>query len=206
MKQVFSLVYFCSVSFSLMPLFAAEGSGPEQTSGQSVQQSAHRKRMISLMEEFRDAKTDEDRKRIHAQMRNAREAYRAANPPKQLTPAEVDAQRRKLEEMLRKDPFRWEMYQLRQSMASAKTQEERESYQGKIQALVSRHAAEKEAKLTPEQRAVAKERQAKNEQLQAELKPLMEQLHSSNSIEGRKAVRAQMREIFKKYHKTESIQ
>lgn len=194
MKQVFILMLFCAAAFPLAPRLAAEES------------SAYRKRMLSLMEELRNARTDEQRKELHTQIRQTREQYRAANPPKQLTPAEVDEQHRKLEEMLKKTPFRWEMHQLRQSMAGAKTQEERESYQVKLQALVARHAAEKEAKLTPEQRAAAKERQAKNEQLQAELKPLMDRLHSAKSIEDRKSVRAQMREVFKKYHKTESIQ
>jgi hypothetical protein len=104
-----------------------------------------------------------------------------------------------MEEMLKKDPFRWEMYQLRQSMAGAKTPEERESYHSRMQALMASHAAEAEAKLTPEQRAAAQARQAKNVQMQAELKPLMEQLHEAKTDEARKVVRAQMLEVFKRY-------
>lgn len=155
--------------------------------------------MVGLMENFKNAKTDDQRKALHDQMRQAREDYRAANPVKELSPSEIAARRQKMEDTLKKDPFRWEMYQLRQSMAAAKTPEERKNFDAKVQALMTRHAAEAEAKMTPEQRAAAQERQAKNLQMQAELKPLEARMHAAKTDEERKSLRAQMREIFKKY-------
>jgi len=190
-----SLIVLALQPVSVRAIQAGEGTAPAINAAQD----AHHKRMISLMEDFKNAKTDDQRKQIHDQMRQERDQYRTANPPKELTPAEIDAQRLKMEETLKKDPFRWEMYQLRQSMAKAKTQEERESLQTKIQALMDRHAAEEEAKLTPEQRAAAQARKEKNEQMQAELKPLMGQLHAAATDAARKNIRAQMRDIFKKY-------
>lgn len=191
MKKMFAaLVLSLTVSGLALPLIFAQ-SGPAG--------DVHRKQMRGLMEQFINAKTDKQRKEIHEQIRQAKVQYRAANPPKELTPAEIEARRQKMEEKLRKDPYRWEMFQLRQSMGNAKTREEQESYRTKMQALMAKHAAEAEAKLTPEQRAEAQARQEKNVQMHVELKPLIEQLHTATTDESRKNIRARMREIFKKY-------
>lgn len=161
--------------------------------------SVHRDRMRALMEEFKSASTDAQRTAIHERMRQERAAYSAANPPKELSAAEQEARRLKMEEMLRKDPFRWEIYQLRRSMAAANSVTEKNNYQEKINTLMTRHAAEAEAKLTPEQRAKARERELKNAAMQQEILPLQEKLRAAKTQEERKALRAQIREVFKKY-------
>lgn len=188
-----AVILFGAVAFSQTP------GGVSQVPVQDVQQDAYRQQMRSLMEELRNAKTDEARRSIYGRVRQAREQYRAAHPPKELTPAERDAQRQKMEETLKKDPFQWQLYQLRQSIGNAKTNEEREGLRAQMQALREKHAAEAEAKLTPEQRAERQARAEKNTRMQAELKPILERSHSATSIEERKTIRAQMREIFEKY-------
>ncbi|HBB67603.1 MAG TPA: hypothetical protein DCZ93_09975 [Elusimicrobia bacterium] len=155
--------------------------------------------MRSLMVEFKAAATDAQRTAIHDRMREERTAYRNANPPTELSPAEQEARRLKMEETLKKDPFRWERYQLRRSMAAAGTVEEKNKYQEQMNVLMTRHRAEVEAKLTPEQRAMAKERELKNAAMQQEILPLQEKLRAAKTQEERKALRTQMREIFKKY-------
>jgi len=159
----------------------------------------YRQQMKSLMEEFRNAKTDDERNTIHARMKEAREQYRIANPPRELPLTELEARKKMMEEKLQKDPYRWEMYQLRQTMGNATSQEARESYRAKMQALMAKHMAEEEAKLTPNQRAAVQARQAKNIQMQAELKPLIEQMHSAKNDDERRAIHSQMREVFRKY-------
>ena len=151
------------------------------------------------MDELRAAKTPEQRKEIQGRLDQARQAYRAAHPVKELTPAEKEARKQNMEAELKKDPYRWQIYQLQQSIRSARTPQERQPYQAQMKELRDKHAAEQEAKLTPGQRAAAQARKQKNEQMQAELKPLHEQLRAAKTPETRKAVHAQMEEVYKKY-------
>jgi len=162
-------------------------------------QDPYHQQMTGLMEELKNAKTPEQRKEIQGRMEQARKDYRAAHPVKEPTAAEKAANQQKLEEMLKKDPYRWQMYQLQQSMRSAKTPQERQTLQAQLKDLQAKHAAEAEAKLTPAQKAAAQARKEKNAQMQAEMKPLEDQMRAAKTPEAKKAVRAQMQEIFKKY-------
>lgn len=194
--------YFLSLVSGLLWLtFVANGYCQSQTvpAAASASRSAYSERMRTLVQEFRAAQSDDRRKAIYEEMRRARAEYRAANPAPQLSQAEIDSRRAKFEEKLKTDPYRWEMYQLRQAMAGAADQKTREAYQDRIKALMDRHAAEMQAKLTPEQRAQSAARARKNEQMQAELKPLTERLRAASSPEERKSIRSQIREIFRKY-------
>jgi len=166
---------------------------------QSIPEEPYRQQMRELIGELRDAKTDDARKSVFARIQQAREEYRASHPVKELSPVEQAAQRQKLEGVLKKAPFQWEMYQLRRSMVNAKTPGERDSLRVRIQALREKRAAEAEAKMTPEQRAARQARQERNQRMQAELKPFMERSRSAKTPEERSAIRAQMREIFEKY-------
>lgn len=164
-----------------------------------MSRGAHSERMRELLREFRAAQTDEQRKTIYEEMRRARAEYRAASPSPQLSRAEIEARRAKFEEKLKTDPYRWEMYQLRQAMAGATDQKTREEYQVRIKAITDRRAAEMQAKLTPEQRVQSADRARKSEQMQMEMKPLTERLRAASSPEERKSIRAQIREVFEKY-------
>lgn len=165
----------------------------------SIPHDYYHQQMRSLMEEFKNATTVEQRKTAHEKMKQAREQYRAAHPVKELTPAEIEERRQKMEERLKKDSYRWQMHQLQQSMGNVKTSEERESIRAAIKELQAKHAAEVEAKLTPEQRVEIQARQAKNVQMEAELKPIREQMRAAKTDEERMNIHFQMREIFKKY-------
>ena len=151
-----------------------------------------------LMEGLEHASA-EQRKEIPVQMRKVSEEYRAANPPKELAREEIEARKQQMEEMLKKDPYQWDMYQLQQSMAKAKSQEERGGYHSRIQALAAKHTVEEDYKFTPEQRAEAQMRQEKNTRLRAELKPLLEQLHTAHVSTDRKAIHAQVLTALEKY-------
>jgi len=193
----------CLLIFPLLVLPACAQSGPESNSKAApvadATQEAYHQQITGLIEELKNAKTPEQRNAIHARVKQAREQYRAAHPVKEPTPAEIEERRQKMEEMLKKDPFQWEMYQLRRSMSNSKTPEERESIRAKIKELQARHVAEEEAKLTPEQKAERQAREAKSRQMRAELKPLMEQLRAANTPEEHNPISARMREIFEKY-------
>jgi len=88
----------------------AGGSG--WSSMQNSQQDAHRRRMRSLMEALMNARTDEQRKGIYPKIRQEIEEYRAANPPKELTPLELAARKQTIDEKLKKDKFLGEKYKL----------------------------------------------------------------------------------------------
>ena len=164
----------------------------------NTQQDSYLRQMRNLMGVLQHAKTDEQHKEIAQRMRQESEDYRASNPAKPLTAEEIETRRQTMMEMLKKDPFWWEMYQVRQSMSKAVTQAEREDYNLKIQRLIVKHAAEENARLTPEQRAEAQMRQTKNVRLRSELKPLLEQLHVAKSTTERKTLHAQIMEILGK--------
>ena len=178
---------------------APAGTNHAQPSALNNQQDPHRQQMAGFMNELKNAKTPEQRKEIQGRIDEARKAYRPAHPAKEISPAEKAASRQKREEELKKDPYRWQVYQLRQSMMRSKTPSGRETYQAQIKDLHAKHAAEAEARLTPEQRVAAQARKQKDEQMQAELKPLHEQLRAAKTPEARKSIHAQAREILKKY-------
>lgn len=194
-------VFAAAVLFS-SPAFAqgnAQDNNKGPDSAPSVEQSAYHAQITGLMEEVMNAKTDEQRKAAHARMKQVREQYRAAHPAKELTPAEKEARRQKLEEMLKKDPFQWRMFQLRQTLSNAKTEEERANIQKQMDELRAKRIAEEEAKLTPEQKAARQVRQERNARMRTELKPLMEQLRAAKTSEERKPIHERMQEVFKKY-------
>ncbi|MCX5784988.1 MAG: hypothetical protein NTX59_04820 [Elusimicrobia bacterium] len=204
MKKIVTALLLLSALAGALALSAAAADAPAGTNhGQppalNHPQDPYHQQMAGFMNELKNAKTPEQRKEIQGKMNQARQAYRAAHPVKELTSAEKAARQQKMEEMLKKDTYRWELYQLKQSMAKAKTPQERESYQVKIKDLMARHAAEQEAKLTPEQRSAAQARKEKNTLLQAELKPLNAQMRAAKTPEERKAIHVRMAEIVKKY-------
>jgi len=204
MKQIVMFLFLCFPLAGTMtlPANAAEAQ-PGLKQGQNAavarRQDPYRQQMSALMDELRAAKTPEQRKEIQGRMAQARQAYRVAHPVKELTPAEKAARQEQLEAGLKKDPYRWQVYQLQQSMLKAKTQQERQTYQEQIKNLQVRHAAEEEAKLTPEQRAAVQARKEKNAQMQAELKPLNEQLRAAKTTAERKEVQERMQAVLKKY-------
>ncbi len=151
------------------------------------------------MQEVRAAKSGEARSSIYERIRQLQEQYRAANPRTELPPAEIEVRRLKMEEMLKTDPFRWQMYKLRQSLASAKTAAESERILYKMRTLREKHDAEARAMMTPEQRAEQETRSQKYARMQAELKPLEDRMRESSTLEGRNAVRAQMLKVIEKY-------
>lgn len=195
---IFLLAVVClSVSVEAQGNPASASSAPPSVL--NTKQEDYLKRMRTLMDELNHVKTDEQRKEIPKQMRQTSEEYRAANPPKELTPAQIETRRQQVEEMLRRDPFRWEMYKLHQARAGAATLEERNSYQARIQTLASKHADEEATKLTPEQRDAARVRREKNVQMRGELKPLLLQLRAAKSVGARGILHAQILVILEKY-------
>ncbi len=196
------IICFCAVTMLLASSAFAQndvkGKGRGPGNG-GVTQDPYRQQMQGLMEEMRGATTKEQRDAVQVKMKQARDTYQAAHPVKELTAAEKAEQKQKMEEMLKKDPFRWQMYQLQQSMSAAKTQAERDTIRTQMQTLRTQHEAEEEAKLTPEQKAERAARAAKNAQMQAELKPIMEQMRSAKTEAERKAIHDQMQEVMKKY-------
>ena len=204
MKQNIIIAVFMSALAGTLALssFAADspvGTNHAQPANLNHQQDPYHQQMSGLMDELKNAKTPEQRKEIQGRMEQARKDYRAAHPVKELTPAEKAANQQKMEAELKKDPYRWQMYQLQQSMRNAKTPQERQTLQAQMKDLSSKHAAEEEAKLTPAQRAAAQARKEKNVQMQAEMKPLEERLRAAKTPEEKKAIHAQMQDIFKKY-------
>lgn len=199
--HVISVLLFMFIGLS--PLTRAAGNTSPaagvQAPAAAGPQDAYQQKIKALMAELRNAKTTEQRSEISKRLLAAREEYRAAHPVIELTPAEKEARRLKMEENLKKDPYRWQLYQLHQSMMKAKTEEERKPLQAQLRELEAKHAAEAEAKLTPEQKAARQARQEKNEKMRAELKPLTDQLRSAKTDEARKSIQAQMQEIYKKY-------
>jgi hypothetical protein len=201
-KMFFTLIFLLAVPGMFLPVQAqtsSAGDSGAQSSALNVQQDTYLKRMISLMGDLNHAKTAEHRKEIPEQMRQISEEYRAANPPKELTPADMEARRQKIEVLLKKDSYRWEIYQLHQSIVKAENQEDRRNYHVRMQSLKSKHAAEEEVKLTPEQRTAAQASQAKNIQIRSELKPLLKQRHGAKTSSERKTLDAQIIGILKKY-------
>jgi hypothetical protein len=158
-----------------------------------------RAQMVSLRDRLKSAGTPRERKDILGQIRRARPQRAAGQTAKAVVPEEAEARRRDREERIKKDPYQWKMYQLRQAMRAAKTREERETLGTRMQQLRAARAAETEAALTPEQRTKRLEQQKKRARLQAELRPLQESLHKAKTPEERSALRAQMRDIQKRY-------
>ncbi|OGS10584.1 MAG: hypothetical protein A2234_05960 [Elusimicrobia bacterium RIFOXYA2_FULL_58_8] len=187
---------------SVATAFAQDTSGDpykEADKGGVARQDPYRQMMRGFAEERRNAKTQEERDAVQAKIKSARAQYRPARPVKGVIPAGKKEQRRNMEGRLKKNPFRLEISQLEQSMAEAKTDEEREIFRAKIQDLQVKYAAEEEAKLTPEQKVARAERAAKNSKMREELAPLMENMRSAKTEEDRNTIRSQMREIRKKY-------
>lgn len=203
MKKLFAFLFFSLIgTVMVLPVAAQNGLGDEsgvRFSAFDTPQESYLKRMAGLLEELKHVNDAAQRKQIARQMRQVSEDYRAANPPKELTPIEIETRSRQVEEMLKQDPFRWEIFQLHQARARAATPEERDSYQERIQALVYKHAAEEESKLTPEQRYVARVRREKNAQMRFELNPLLRQLHGARTVGERGALHAQILVVLEKY-------
>ena len=199
-KSTFCCLFLIS-PLLVLPACAQSGatSDSKTTPAADAAQHAYHRQIAGLIEELKNANTPEQHNDVHARMKQAREQYRAAHPIKEPTPAEIQERRQKMEEMRKKDPFQWEMYQLRRSLLSVKTLEERENIRAKMKALQVRHATEEEVKLTPEQKAERQARETKRLQMRAELKPLTDQLRAAKTYEERNPIRARMREIFEKY-------
>ena len=177
-----------------------QGDNGERISALDTQKTAYRMQMMDLMKKLKNTKTVEERKAVRVQMKQTREQYQTSHPIKELTVAEKDAQHQKTEETYKTNPFQWQMYQLRQSMVNAKTQDDQETIRAKIQNLRAQYKAEKEAKLTPEQKGIRQARQEKNTQMQTELKTYRIQMRAAKNEDERKTIRAQIKEILKKYH------
>ena len=201
MRRIITSIFMLAALAGTLTLaaYAADAPAGTKPANLSRPQDLYQQQMMGLMTELKSAKTSEQRKEIQGRIDQARQAYRAAHPVKEPTAAEKAANQQKLEEMLKKDPYRWQLYQLQQSMRSAKTPQERQTCQAQLRNLQAKHAAEAEAKLTPAQRAAAQARKEKNAQMQAEMKPLKYQMRTAKTPEEKKAVRAQMQELFKKY-------
>lgn len=164
----------------------------------NTMQEDYLKRMRTMMDELNRAKTSEQRKEISKQMRQTSEVYRAANPPKELTPTQIGTRRQQVAEMLKRDPFQWEIYQLHQAKAMA-AKPELERYDARIKTLASEHIAKEARKLTPEQRASVRVRQVKSVQMRLELKPLLAQLHAAKTVDERGALHAQILVVLERY-------
>ena len=193
-----------SVMASALSVPAVAQSVLENGNGGAVtalnfQRDIYINRMVSLMEDLKRTGTIEQRKEISKQMRQASAEYRLANPPKALTPIEIEARRQKVEEMLKRDPFQWEIYQLHQARMGAATLEERQSYDVRIHALIFKHAADEEAKLTTEQRADLQVGRAKNIEMRSELNPLLKRLHEARASGERKVIHTQILQILERY-------
>lgn len=147
-------------------------------------------------ERLKAAATPEARKAVIEEMRKTSRGAAQAKPE---TPAQAGARHQKREEALKKDPERWQMYQLRQALRSASTDQERENIRRQLAGLSAKRAAAAETAQTPEQRAARARREADREALQRELAPLRERLHTAGSAAERDSLREAIRQVSKKY-------
>lgn len=166
---------------------------------ENLQGETYRVQMHTLLEELQSSTSADSRRAVLDRIRGLRQEYRATHPVKEPAPAEREANKQKLEEMLKRDPFQWQIYKLRQSIVNAKSPEERERGRTQFDALRDKHAAEEEAELTPEQRVQRQARQEKSMRMQAELKPLMDRRRQAQTREERIVIHEEMREVFEKY-------
>jgi hypothetical protein len=79
--------------------------------------------------------------------------------PAQPTAEQTARVRTEMEAQLKKDPDRWQLYQLQQSLKSVKTAAERKSIEAKMMAINEKIRAEQEAKPVPQQNAAPKPQQ-----------------------------------------------
>jgi hypothetical protein len=155
--------------------------------------------MLILIKAIRDAKTDADRKAAEAKIRQFQEQWAADHPAKELPAAEQAERDRKMKEQLKNDPDGWQLYQLEQSMRSAKTTDERKSIMAQMADLHKKIQADQEAKMTPQEKAARKPQEEKLAKMRAELAPLIKSMGEATTDAEKIAIRAQMDAVTQKY-------